>query len=387
MVLTTSCGHHEHSDHENESHPTESHEGHDHDHDHDHDAEKGEKHEGEISVSHEAEELAGVKVETMKKSDFNSVIKTGGRIIAPQGAMATVTARISGIVSFSDPNLAVGRQVSAGQSLFTVSAKGLEQSDGKKNASITLSLAEKELARANELIKENLISKKDYERIRHDYDLAKAESEGMSVKGAVSSVGASSPLGGYITSILVNPGQFVVQGEPLATVSQTRRLHLRADVSERQWDRLDEITGARIIVPGRGDETLELSTLNFKVVSKDMPDMTASHYVPVLMEFDNPGGLRNGSVAEIYLLGATESDVLSVPVSALTEEQGHNYVYVRVHPHVYKRIPVETGESDGLRVVIKKGLNEGDEVVTDGVHSVRLAEKSGLIPEGHTHNH
>ncbi len=383
-IFPTACGN---------SHSGHDHSGHDHNEEaehakeHDGGEKKDHKHEGEISLSHEAEELAGLRVETVKDSAFSSVIKTGGRIEAPQGAQATVSARISGIVSFTNKNLAVGNSVGAGQSLFTVSARGLEQSDGKSAAKISLGLAEKELARAEELIKDNLISKKEYEQIKHDYAVAKANAEGVSIKGASSSIGASSPIAGYVTSILVNQGQFVNQGDPLATVSQTRRLHLRADVSERQWNRIGDISGARVIVPGIGDEAMNLTKLNFRVVSRDMPDVSTSHYIPVYMEFDNPGVLRNGSVAEIYLLGQKRDNVISVPIEAVTEEQGHDYVYVRLHPHAFKRVPVETGESDGLRIEIKSGLKQGDEVVVKGVHSVRLAENSGIVPQGHSHNH
>lgn len=390
LLLAGACGHSGHSDHDSHDHESEHHdheaEGEEHDHEHDHEVESH-KHEGEIKLSHKAAELAGLSLETVAAGDFNSVVKTGGRIQAPAGAKATVSARVSGIVSFNVPNLSVGSKVGAGQTLFSVSSRGTGQADEKAAAKIALDLARKELERGELLVKDNLISKKEYERLKADYAAALAAVEGMGVRGASGSVGASSPLAGYVTSILVTPGQYVAEGEPLATVSQTRRLHLRADVSERDWHRLSAISGARILVPGRGEEVIDLSGLNFKVVSSSMPDVTSSHYIPVFIEFDNPGDLHNGSVAEVWLLGTSRGGVVTVPLSALTEEQGHHYVFVEEHKDVYKRVPVETGVSDGERVEIVKGLAGGEKVVVEGVHSVRLAENSGKVPAGHSHNH
>ncbi len=38
-----------------------------------------------------------------------------------------------------------------------------------------------------------------------------------------------------------------------------------------------------------------------------------------------------------------------------------------------------------MNIEIKSGLKPGDEVVTEGTTFVRLAETSGVVPEGHKH--
>ena len=78
--------------------------------------------------------------------------------------------------------------------------------------------------------------------------------------------------------------------------------------------------------------------------------------------------------------------MISVPASALTEEQGINFVYLRLDEEGYKKQEVKIGMSDGSRVEILSGLKEGDEVVTQGAIHVKLASASAAIP-GHTHNH
>ena len=71
----------------------------------------------------------------------------------------------------------------------------------------------------------------------------------------------------------------------------------------------------------------------------------------------------------------------------MLEEQGVYSVFVKVCESESRKREVRTGRTDGLRREILSGLNEGDEVVTAGTGQVRLASMSGVVPEGHSHNH
>ena len=77
--------------------------------------------------------------------------------------------------------------------------------------------------------------------------------------------------------------------------------------------------------------------------------------------------------------------MISIPVSALTEEQGLNFVYLQIEDDAFKKQEVTVGQDNGERVEIMKGLKSGDKVVTNGVYQVRLAASSSAIPDGHNH--
>ena len=70
----------------------------------------------------------------------------------------------------------------------------------------------------------------------------------------------------------------------------------------------------------------------------------------------------------------------------MTEEQGVNFVYIKMDESCYRKQEVTLGESDGERVEIVSGVKAGDNVVTAGAYNVRLASASNAIP-AHTHNH
>ncbi|MEG1794781.1 MAG: efflux transporter periplasmic adaptor subunit, partial [Rikenellaceae bacterium] len=104
-------------------------------------------------------------------------------------------------------------------------------------------------------------------------------------------------------------------------------------------------------------------------------------------EFDNIGDIVTGSFAEVYLLSTPQKDVISIPISALTEEQGLYFVYLQIDEEGYKKQEVTLGDNNGERIRIVSGLKSGDKVVVKGAYQVKLASVSSVVPEGHNHNH
>lgn len=81
------------------------------------------------------------------------------------------------------------------------------------------------------------------------------------------------------------------------------------------------------------------------------------------------------------------ADVISIPRTALSEQQGNFFVYVKIDDHGYRKSLVTLGGDDGKNVIVTSGLHPGEEVVVKGTSIVHLAETSGVAPVGHTHNH
>ncbi|WP_418730004.1 efflux RND transporter periplasmic adaptor subunit, partial [Coprobacter fastidiosus] len=103
--------------------------------------------------------------------------------------------------------------------------------------------------------------------------------------------------------------------------------------------------------------------------------------------FDNKGDIIPGSYVEVFLLSGNTNNVITVPVTALTEEQGSYFVYLQLDKEGYKKQEVTLGVNDGKEVQILAGIKPGDRVVTKGAYQVKLAANSSIIPEGHSHSH
>lgn len=354
---------------------------------HNHEAEKEEHHEDEhdgviIMDPHQAEAI-GLKTETVTKGTFYPVIKVGGKILTANGNEKTVAAPASGIVSYNG-TINEGSAVRSGQALFSISSKGVENGDPIAKARLDLANAESELKRAAELVQKKIISQKEYEQIKLRRDLARETLSGMGGKAGGAS--ASARQGGFIKQILVRPGDYVTVGQPLAIITQNQKLQLRAEVSERHYSFLNQIRSANFRTESSSD-IICLDSIGGRLLSvgKSMPE--GSFYVPVIFECNNVGNVLPGSYAEIWLIGREQREAISIPLSALTEEQGVYYVYVRKDQEHYEKKEVKIGEQDGKRVEILQGLQVNDKVVTEGAIHVKLASQSGVIPEGHNHNH
>ena len=114
--------------------------------------------------------------------------------------------------------------------------------------------------------------------------------------------------------------------------------------------------------------------------------VSTASYIPVTFQLDNKGSLVPGSYAEIYLVTGERQGVLSVPTTALTEEQGVYYVYIKKDANHYHKQEVTLGATDGEFTEIISGLNGGEDVVTKGAITVKLAAATGAIP-AHNHEH
>ena len=105
-------------------------------------------------------------------------------------------------------------------------------------------------------------------------------------------------------------------------------------------------------------------------------------------EFDNKGGFIPGSYVDVFLKTSRATTGIFVPLEAFVEDQGVRQVFVRDpdDDDAFIRREVSLGESDGMEVLVTKGLAEGEEVVVKGAVHVKLAGVSA-VPAGHTHNH
>lgn len=329
-------------------------------------------------------EAAGVEIENTKPNAFNNIIKTGGQILSAQGDEVTLAATSNGIVSFGKSSVSEGAAVKQGESIVTISAKNLLDGDPTAKVKIAYETAAKEFKRAEGLVLDKIISTKEFEQIRMRYETAKSSYEAQASDITSGGVNVKAPIGGYIKNRLVNQGDYVSVGQPIATISQNKRLQLRAEVSEKQFNVLKSISSANFKM-AYGDTVYKLSDLNGRLLSFGKTVSGQSFYIPVTFEFDNIGDIIPGSFTEVYLLASPRQNVISVPVSALTEEQGLYFVYLKVCDEEYKKQEVTIGQSNGDRIEILTGLKGGDKVVVKGVYQVKLAATSSVIPEGHSH--
>ena len=304
-------------------------------------------HSDEIILPKAKADAAGVKVSIVEPAPFQQVIKTSGQVLAAQGDESVAVATVAGVVSFR----------------------------GKVT----------EYERMKALVKNKIVSDKDFAQAEQNYENARISYEALAKNHSAIGQNITAPIAGYVKSILVKEGDYVTIGQPLVSVTQNRRLFLRAEVSEKYYPYLRTINSANFRTP-YNNKVYELGALNGRLLSFGKTAGDNSFYVPVTFEFDNKGDIIAGSFVEVYLLSSQLENVLSLPRTALTEEQGIYFVYLQLDEEGYKKQEVTLGADNGKNVQILTGIKPGDRVVTEGAYQVRLASASNAIP-AHSHEH
>lgn len=354
---------------------------------HDHEVEAKEEthaHSDEIILAPEKAKAAGVRTETIQPGTFAQVIPTSGRILAAQGNETAIVAGTAGVVSFSR-TVTEGMQVEKNTEVMSISAEHMQDGDPIKRAKVAYEKAKSEYERARKLSESKIVSQKELNALYETYENARLAYEALSPSKSGKGLAIKSPINGYVKACLVKEGDYVTVGQPLMTVTQTRRLMLKAEVSERYYPMLGQVKSANFKTP-YDNRVYELSELNGRLLSYGKTSGDTSYYIPVTFEFDNRGNIVPGSFVEVYLLASSHQRAISVPISALTEEQGLHFVYIQLDAEGYKKQEVKLGGSNGTRVEILSGLKGGEKVVTEGAVHVKLASASNAIP-AHTHNH
>lgn len=367
FVASTGCNNENRNDGLAQHHHSHSHEGHAH--------AEGD----EIELEPDVAERLGVKVDTLRPAPFGQVIHVSGEIFPAAGSSAVVTAPTAGIVTLAG-GINAGASVGAGATVATIRASNVSGGDANAAARAELEAARKEVERLTPLYEKRIVSARDYNAAVAAYERAKAGYSSSAASGR-----ASSPIAGVVTSVDVAQGQFVETGAPIATVSASKHLTLRADVPQKFYGSLPSVTDARVALPYSSGSIL-ISELGGRRTSA-ASTATTPGYVPVFFTFDNDGSVLPGTQVEIYLLAEASREALAVPLAAVTEQQGNHFVFVRLDKECYAKVPVTLGASNGDAVEITSGLHGGEAVVVEGATAVRLAQSSTVVPEGHSHSH
>jgi RND family efflux transporter MFP subunit len=233
---------------------------------------------------------------------FSEIIRTSGQILSAPGDEAALIAQVNGIVSFSGQNLAEGSYIGSGTMLFTVQSN--EVVTGTLNAEVQkaesdLATAKANYERASELVKEQIISQKEFVEVKLRYENAQTALNTAKVNSRFNrdKQNVLAPTNGYLKNILVENGQYVAAGQTLATISKNKKLILRAEVSQKYFSKLSSISAANFKTT-EGTKVYATRDLHGKLVSFGKSADANTPFVPITFEIDNQGEFIPGSVVE-----------------------------------------------------------------------------------------
>lgn len=319
---------------------------------------------------------------------FSEVIYTSGQIMPANGDETLVVAPYAGIVSLLGNSLVAGQEVQAGKQLMSLSGKGLL--DGNISVRYANLRAEYERAKANydrlePLAAEKIVSQREFLDAKAAFEKTTADFDNLRATYDGAHKPILAPLSGFVKNVHVSEGAFVEAGAPLVSIAKNRRLMIRADVSQTHWHCLPDVREANFMTPYNG-EFYNTRELGGQLVSYSRNASNSSWSTPVFFEVNNTRNLIPGSFIEVYLLANARPDVIAIPISALTEEQGNFFVFVQLAGESFEKREVKTGVSNGAEIEITYGLRPGERIVSKGAYQVKLASLSSALP-AHSHDH
>jgi membrane fusion protein, heavy metal efflux system len=195
-------------------------------------------------------------------------------------------------------------------------------------------------------------------------------------KGLVTVV---APISGTVADREITPGESVNSAEkPLMSILNNSSVFATANIYEKDLNRVKQGQELIVKIASLPDRTFrgKISFIGSAVAGE-------SRAVPVKALLDNSEGiLKPGMFAELEILTEkTAANLLAIPVSAVVETNGKQLVYVK-NGDAFQAVEVELGQTSGDLVEIKRGLFEGDLIVTQ--RATQLYAQS--LREGNKHS-
>jgi RND family efflux transporter MFP subunit len=327
--------------------------------------------------------------EMARTEAFGQVIKTTAQIQATQGDEVLIPAKTNGIVLLSANQVLEGKSVTSGQLLFSISGSGLADNNSAvryMEARNNFEKSKSHYDRAKELASDKIVSEKELLNAKYEYDNAKAIYDNLNENFNASGQKVTSPMNGFVKQLFVQNGEYVETGQAIVSISQNRTLMLEADVQQKHASVLGAIVSANIRTL-HDNQTYTLEQLNGKVLSIGKNTNQDNYLIPIRLQIENKGNFIAGGFVEVYLKTLTNSNALTIPNSAILEEQGNFSVFVQITPELFEKREVTPGTTDGLRTEILKGVNPGERVISVGAILVKLAQATGSLDahSGHVH--
>ncbi len=254
-----------------------------------------------------------------------------------------------------------GDSVKAGQVLARIDPEQTRLEVQRQQA--TVNKLSNNYRRSKELLAQRLVSTDSSDQIRYDLESAQASLD--MAKLQLSYTNITAPIGGVIAQRMVKAGNLVALNSPVFRVVNTTHLEGVLNVPERETGRLKAGLPVRMAVDAVSGKFFEGK------VDRISPVVDAgSGTFRVVCAFENAAELRPGMFGRMEIVYDQRADVLTLPRTALLEDEGESAVYI-VRNKKAVRVPVQLGYMDGELAEVRSGLRLGDQVITAGKVAVR----------------
>ena len=308
---------------------------------------------------------------------------SAGRIEAKYSV--DIVARINGWLQKS--YFEEGAKVKKGQTLFLIEPDQYQNlvntaAANVRQAQAALTNAEKELARAQELVKSDYVSKSYYDQALATRDSARAALDAAKAQLADAKLNLSytkitSPVDGKIGKIIITEGNLVNTATgPIARVVSTSPIYVLFNLKSSEFlklkknDTSDDFANMEVKLQ-LADGTLYDEVGKIEYVGNEVNPTTGT--IDLRATFENANELLvPGDFVSVMVKSTVPRETLAIPQSAaLNDAQGY-YVWTVVEDNKVARKNIKVSQEINKNWVVEEGLEATDNVVAKGVQSIRM---------------
>lgn len=267
-----------------------------------------------------------------------------------------------------------GDRVRSGQVLVEMSS--VEQAADLAEVRAANEAAQEDLRRTQELFNRGFASQARLDTVQAAADAAAARLNAGGSRIADRTIRA--PFAGVVGLRTASPGQYVRPGDQIGTLDDVSEIKLDFTVTETQIARVTsgvELVARTSAYPDR--------TFTGVIANVDSRVDPATRTVRVRAILPNQDGtLRPGMLMSVDVR-SNPRQALAIPEIAILDQIDGSYVYrvvSREGGQAVELVRVQTGQRSGGMAEVLSGLEAGDQVITEGVQSVRPGQPVQLGP-------
>lgn len=390
---------------------------------HAHPAEAGEAHEDKVTLTAEAIQQNGIRVEPARKQSLDEALTAPGRVSYNMEQMAHVGTPIQGRVA--ELKVKLGDRVEKGDPLLIIDSPALGEAESdflqkKTQYEVTTSaieVAKTAADRAKRLLEGKGIALGEYQRREGEYKSAAGAQK--SAKSAMTAAenklhlygveqpeiarlvstgeinprfAVRAPIGGQVIHRESTLGEVVgPEREALITLADMKTLWVLAEVPENRIQRVALNSLASVTLEALGDQTFKGKV---SYIAPELSKETRTLQVRVeITDADAP--ISPGMFAQVHLAlertadAAAAGETVAVPEAAVQTFENSPTVFVQAAnpPGTFAARPVKIGPSNGTSVPILSGLDDGTPIVVEGAFVIKAelikGEMEGKTCSGH----
>ncbi len=168
---------------------------------------------------------------------------------------------------------------------------------------------------------------------------------------------------GYITTLDIREGDYVMEGGTIVKLANLSTLWAEAQVYTSQFASIDRTSIATVQLPDFDGKEIK-GRIEF--INPEINPDTRINLIRV--SIPNAGNLLRPGMPAYVLLKSPQRSTLTLPVDAIIRDGKGATVWIQTADKTFKSVMVQTGLETNDRIEIKSGLNIGDIVVISGAY-------------------